>query len=64
MLQNVSSQVLFTYNEQTANAKSIVSLLFLSAGKNAIIEVSVEGEDANEVMDQLVEAFELGFGEK
>lgn len=63
MLQNVQSQVFFTYKDQTVNAKSIISLLFLSAEKDAMIEVSVEGEDAEKVMSLLVEAFELGFGE-
>lgn len=61
LLQEVSSTVLFTYNDYTVNAKSIISLLFLSAASNAIIEVCIEGEDAESVMENLSEGFSNGF---
>ena len=48
----------------TVNAKSIMSLLILSAQKNASIEITVEGSDSKLVMDQLVQGFESKFGEK
>lgn len=63
MLQGVKSSVLFTLRGQTINAKSIMSLLVLSAQKNAKISIVVEGEDAPVVMEKLVNGFETEFGE-
>lgn len=59
-LQFIQSEVFFTYNNQTVNAKSIMSLLFLSAGEDAILDVSIEGTDAEEVLTILVDIFEGG----
>lgn len=64
MLQNCKSDVLFTCKRETINAKSILSILMLAARKNTIITINVEGEDAEEVMDKLVDAFENKFGEE
>jgi phosphotransferase system HPr (HPr) family protein len=47
----------------TANAKSIMSLLVLSAQKNAKISILVEGEDAELVLQKLIDGFENMFGE-
>lgn len=63
LLQNCKSDVFFTHKKDTINAKSILSLLMLAARKNAKIVISVEGEDAEEIMNKLVEAFENQFGE-
>lgn len=63
MLQGVKSSVWFTLRGQTVNAKSIMSLLVLSAQKNAKIGIVVEGEDASSVMDSLIKGFESEFGE-
>ncbi len=63
LLQTVSSSVTFAYKKESANAKSIMSLLMLAATKNAMITVTVVGEDAEETMARLVEAFENRFGE-
>lgn len=35
----------------------------LAAAKNSKITVTIEGEDAEEFMDKVVEAFQSGFGE-
>ena len=64
MLQGVKSSVLFTLRGQTVNAKSIMSLLVLSAQKNAKISILVEGEDAPIVIEKLVNGFESEFGEQ
>jgi len=64
LLQNSKSKVLFTYKNETVNAKSIMSILMLAAKKNAPITISIDGDDANELMDKLVKGFEKGFGEK
>jgi phosphocarrier protein len=63
MLQGAKSNVMFTLRGQTVNAKSIMSLLVLSAQRNARIHITVEGEDANAVLEKLVKGFESEFGE-
>ena len=63
LLQNCKSDVSFTYKRDSVNAKSILSILMLAAKKNTQLVVTVEGEDADLVMEKLVMAFESGFGE-
>ncbi|MFY7842922.1 MAG: HPr family phosphocarrier protein [Rhabdochlamydiaceae bacterium] len=63
LLQASLSQVMFHYKGDTVNAKSIMSLLMLAAPKNAVITVTVSGEDAEVTMLQLKEVFENRFGE-
>ncbi len=63
LLQNARSEISFTYKKLTVNAKSILSLLMLAANKNSTIKVTVQGEDAEEVMNKLSDAFETNFGE-
>ena len=63
LLQTVSSSVSFTHRKETVNAKSIMSILMLAAGKNAVITICVEGDDAEEAMEKIVDAFENRFGE-
>lgn len=63
LLQNSKSEVLFTHKRLTINAKSILSILMLAAGKKSNITISIEGEDAEETMVKLVEAFDSQFGE-
>lgn len=64
VLQNVKSNVFFTYKHETINAKSILSILMLAAKKTSTITITVEGEDAPEVMEEIVALFEDGFGEQ
>ena len=64
ILQTKKSKAWFTYNGETINARSIMGVLMLAAGKDAEINVKVEGDDAFETLKSLVEAFEDGFGEK
>lgn len=63
LLQGTKSSVSFTYRKETINARSIMSVLMLAATKNAQIIIAVEGEDAEETMGKLVDAFENKFGE-
>ncbi|MBA3957154.1 MAG: HPr family phosphocarrier protein [Parachlamydiaceae bacterium] len=63
MLQHSKSNVLFTYKQETINAKSILSILMLAASKNSNITITVEGEDADMTMTSLVAAFDSQFGE-
>ncbi len=64
ILQPSKSSVSFTYKNETINARSIMSILMLAAKKNAVIEVTMEGVDAESTMESLVNAFEMEFGEK
>lgn len=63
LLQNCKCDVSFTLKRETINAKSILSILMLAAKKNSQITVSVEGEGADDIMNQLEAAFENRFGE-
>ncbi len=63
LLQGTVSTVSFTCRKETIDAKSMMSILMLAATKNSLITVVVEGEDADETMVKIVEAFENGFGE-
>lgn len=63
LLQGSRSSVSFTYRKETINARSIMSILMLAASKNAQIMITVEGEDAEDVMGRLIEVFENQFGE-
>lgn len=62
-LQNSNSVVYFIHKKNRVNAKSILSLLMLAAGKNSEITIEVEGEDADMVMKQMVDVFENQLGE-
>jgi phosphocarrier protein HPr len=63
LLQNCKSDVTFACRRETINAKSILSILMLAAKKNSQIIMTVDGDDAGEIMDKLVTAFESCFGE-
>ncbi|HSW73047.1 MAG TPA: HPr family phosphocarrier protein [Chlamydiales bacterium] len=63
MLQSYKSSVHFTYKKDTINARSIMSILMLALRKNASIQITVEGDDAEETISALVNAFENQFWE-
>ncbi len=63
LLQESRSSVFFTLRKETVNARSIMNILMLAATKNSLITVAVEGEDAQEIMDKILFAFENEFGE-
>lgn len=63
LLRMAQSSVSFTYNAETVNAKSVMSLLMLAATEHALITVEMEGDDAEEMMHKLEELFENRFGE-
>jgi phosphocarrier protein len=64
LLQPSRSSVHFTYKNETINARSIMSILMLAAKKNALIIITAEGEDAEQAVKLLEQAFEMEFGEK
>lgn len=63
LLQNCKSEVFFKHKQDSINAKSILSILILAAKKNSKITITVDGDDAEEVMSKLIEVFESKFGE-
>lgn len=62
-LRSCKSSVTFTHKKETVNAKSILSILMLAVQKNAQLTITVEGEDAEETMNSLLNLFEERFGE-
>lgn len=60
-----SSQILLTRvdNGESANAKSILSLLYIAAAKGVVITLTVEGEDEAEALRTVQQLFLDGFGE-
>lgn len=64
LLQGSKSQVTISYRQETVNARSIMSILMLAIKKNSLITLTVEGDDAEETLKKLVEAFETLFGEQ
>jgi len=63
LLQNSKSDVIFKHKKDEVNAKSILSILMLAAQRNSKITIEVEGEDAKETLEKLVQAFENQFEE-
>ncbi len=47
----------------TANAKSILSLLYLAAATGVSLVISAEGPDEDAALEAIVALFENGFGE-
>ena len=57
------STVRVQHGEKNANAKSMISMLTLGAGRGAEITVSVDGEDEEEAAEALNALIESGLGE-
>ena len=58
------SDVQFEKDGLQINAKSIMGVLTLAAGKGAMVVVVCEGDDAAEALAALSKVFESGFGER
>lgn len=50
-------------NPNAVDAKSLMSILTLAAGKGTHLEITAEGVDASEAVDALVQLFANGFDE-
>lgn len=64
LAQQSNSEVSLTYRGETIDARSIMSMLILAAAKDAMITVTVDGEDAELTMEKLVTAFDKNFDEE
>ena len=58
------SDVQFEKDGLQINAKSIMGVLTLAAGKGAMVMVVCEGDHAAEALAALAKVFESGFGER
>jgi len=58
------SDVQFEKEGLQINAKSIMGVLTLAAGKGAMVVVVCEGDDAAEALAALAKVFDSGFGER
>jgi phosphocarrier protein len=57
------SDVWMTRNARRVNAKSIMGVMMLAAGKGAKVTLETEGADEKECFDALVELIQNKFGE-
>ena len=62
-LKAFEAEVTLSHGEQSANAKSVMHLLLLTAGQGAQVEVSVAGKQAQEALEVVSSVIEDGFGE-
>ncbi|GCE27796.1 hypothetical protein KDA_32800 [Dictyobacter alpinus] len=54
LARQFTSTITVTFNTKTADAKNLVRLLTLGAGKDAEIEIAAEGSDEKEAINALV----------
>ena len=64
ILRSYQAEVTLTYKGESVDARSIMSLMLLTIPKNANIHLVAKGLDAQQVVNQLVWAFETRFGEE
>lgn len=59
-----SAQISIVKEERTVDAKSIMALLMLGAARGTHLKVSVEGDDEEQAMAELIDLFERKFDEE
>jgi phosphocarrier protein HPr len=57
------SEVWMTRNKRRVNAKSIMGVMMLAAGKGAIVTLEADGADEKECFDALLNLIQTKFGE-
>jgi phosphocarrier protein len=57
------SNVFLVYANNRINAKSIMGVMMLAVEKGARLRIEVEGEDENQLMEDLTKLISEGFGE-
>ena len=58
------STVQLTYAGETINAKSIMGVMMLAVEQGGIITLTVNGDDENKLMEEIVNLINSGFGEE
>lgn len=61
---NFSSEIQLTYKNYVVNAKSILGILMLAAGRGAKIVVEAEGDDAERAVEEISRLAENKFNIK
>jgi len=61
--EKYKAQIWLKRGSMDANAKSIMSVLSLAAGKGVELEISADGEDAADALVAIVDVIERGFKE-
>lgn len=61
--QKFSSTIQLSMGDQVVDAKSILDILSLAAGRGCGLEISAEGLDAEEAVEHLSSFFKHGLGE-
>lgn len=64
VLNKFASEVFIEKDGYRINAKSIIGVLTLAAGKGTTLLVIADGEDAQEALDAAEQLFADGFGEE
>jgi len=60
---NFKSEIILVKDNKSADARSIMKLLMLSASKGSVVEVTIKGKDQEEAMRSIEELFLNGFDE-
>ena len=60
---NFKSEIILVKDNKSADARSIMKLLMLSASKGSVLEVSITCKDQEEAMDSIEKLFLNGFDE-
>jgi phosphocarrier protein len=58
-----AAEVWITRNGRRVNAKSIMGVMMLAAGKGAVVTVDADGPDEQAALDAIATLIESGFGE-
>ncbi|HRN51696.1 MAG TPA: HPr family phosphocarrier protein [Anaerolineales bacterium] len=61
--QKHPAEIHVTYGDKTVSAKSLLALLTLAVGKDAVITVTAEGEGADAALSELQALVDTNFGE-
>ena len=63
LAKTFSSDILLSKNGETVDAKSIMKVMLLAAEVGSEVELSVQGDDAEEAFTAVCALIEEGFGE-
>jgi len=63
LASSFGSQIKLQKDSQSVDAKSIMSVMLLAAGKGSQVQLMIEGEDEQEAMQKLGDLIKAGFGE-
>lgn len=62
--QQFSADVYLKFNDNKVDAKSVINILMLGAGKGDALTIMADGNDSKNAVDSLRKLFESRFGEE